>query len=435
MRRLVLPPFLALVAGIAALSPLATKAHADPAPVHFLGIQSGCERMPALERTVERRLAEKGLRVGLLSAPAGKEAAGCAGLACARRFAAACPGTGGRLLWGQAMPGRNVTKTRLFLYDLATQQSAVQDDYCQGCDLASAVTAHVEHLLQAPRFASAIPASGQPSYCAAPAASVSAASTLPLFLTVYGDGKAKAALLAALKHQLGLLGRRVLPLPGESRSYSSDILRKIVAGHPGAQVLGAEVQKDGAVLLFLYDSASDQTDGRTLPCQDCDRDQHIAQTKQAVAELLDKCFGERCSTPAAHSAAAPSTPPPPEACEPFPEATCSDATASGVLPPRHIDPTTAKLVKGALWGLTAATAATSIALFVADSAGAGTVADPNGPTIRDTLHWPAWAMAGTAVGLLAISLPITLVLNRATVLSRSSSPADHAGPDMSCPSP
>jgi hypothetical protein len=68
------------------------------------------------------------------------------GLACARRFAAACPGVSGRLLWGQAVPGRNVTKTRLYLYDLATQQSAVQDDYCQGCDLASRALQRPRHL-------------------------------------------------------------------------------------------------------------------------------------------------------------------------------------------------------------------------------------------------------------------------------------------------
>lgn len=323
--------------------------------------------------------------------------------------------------------------TRLFLYDLATQQTAVQDDYCQGCDLASAVTAHVEHLLQAPRFASAIPASGQPSYCASQAPSVSAASTLPLFLTVYGDGKAKAPLLAALKHQLGLLGRRVLPVPGESRTYSSDILRKIVAGHPGAQVLGAEVQKDGAVLLFLYDSASDQTDGRTLPCQDCDREQHIAQTKQAVAELLDKCFGERCSTPAAHSAAAPSSPPPPEACEPFPEATCSDATAPGVLPPRHIDPTTAKLVKGALWGFAAATAATSIALFAADAAGAGTFLDPNGIRGQNALRAPAWALAGIGAVALGVSIPLTFAINHAIVKPSGSAESSASPSEPICP--
>jgi hypothetical protein len=391
--------------------------------------------MPPLERTVERRLAEKGLRVSLLASPAGKESATCSGLACARRFAAACPGVSGRVLWGQAVPGRNITKTRLFLYDLATLQTAVQDDYCQGCDLASAVTAHAEHLLQAPRFSSAIPASGQPSYCAVQAPSLAAASASPLFLTVYGDGKAKAPLLAALKHQLGLLGRRVLPVPGESRSYSSDILRKIVTGHPGAQVLGAEVQKDGAVLLFLYDSTSDQTDGKTLPCQDCDREQHIAQTKQAVAELLEKCFGERCSTPATNPGATPSTPPPPEACDPFPDASCSDAAHSGALPARHIDPTTAKLVKGALWGLTAASAATSIALFAADAAGAGTVADPNGQDIRHSLRWPAWAMAGTAVAVLAITLPISVVLSRATIAPKASSPSSDAGPDTICPNP
>ena len=194
-------------------------------------------------------------------------------------------------------------------------------------------------------------------------------------------------------------------------------------------------EKDGAVLLFLYDSTRDQTDGKTLPCQDCDREQHIAQTKQAVAELLEKCFGERCSAAATHSAATPSTPPPPEACDPFPEASCSDGTHSGTLPPRHIDPTTAKLVKGALWGLTAATAATSISLFAADAAGAGTVADPNGQDIRHSLRWPAWAMAGTAVAVLAITLPISVVLSRATITPKASSPSSDAGPDTICPNP
>ena len=271
MSRLVPLPLLALVGALAALSPFGSAAHADPAPVSFLGIQSGCERMPPLERTVERRLAEKGLRVSLLASPAGKESAACSGLACARRFAAACPGVSGRVLWGQAVPGRNITKTRLFLYDLATQQTAVQDDYCQGCDLASAVTAHAEHLLQAPRFSSAIPASGQPSYCAVQAPSLAAASALPVFLTVYGDGKAKAPLLAALKHQLTLLGRRVLPVAGESRTYSSDVLRKIVTGHPGAQVLGADVQKDGAISCSCTTAPATRPMARRCPADEQER--------------------------------------------------------------------------------------------------------------------------------------------------------------------
>lgn len=134
-------------------------------PVSLAGVTRGCVRDIGLEQALARRLSEKGLRVGLLTGVAGKEQPVCSGAGCARWFSTTCRTATGRVLWGQAVPGRQITKTRLYLHDLATGQTVSQDDYCQGCDLASAVTAHAEHLLQSPPGSGGLASGNQPSYC------------------------------------------------------------------------------------------------------------------------------------------------------------------------------------------------------------------------------------------------------------------------------
>lgn len=415
---------------MASLSFFLPAAQAEPAKVYLLGLHAGCERLAPLERMLERRLFEKGQVVYRVDAEQGDKPLSCTGIECAHRFTAQCKGVGGRLLWGQVVPGRNVTKTRLYLYETSTQQVAVQDDWCQGCDAASAVTSHAEQLLRAPRFLSAAPSGSMPTYCsgAGPVA-VSPAVSAPLYLTVYGDGKQRGALSAALRQQLTILGRRVLSVPGEPGKYSSDVLRKIVAGQPGAQVLGADAQKDGSVLLFLYDGAADQTDGKTVTCPDCERDQQISQVKQAVAELLEKCFGERCSQGSGSAGAAgASAVPPPEACEAFAESSCSSPLTESKLPPRHIDSSTAALVKGLTWGMFGVTAATAGVLTALN---ATPVADLG--TYRNTMGDAAWAALGLSGVALAVAVPVHLSIRKAEKGTQRTAEAVPAGERSVCP--
>ena len=110
--------------------------------------------------------------------------------------------------------------------------------------------------------------------------------------------------------------------------------------------------------------------------------------------------------------------PPAEACAPFKEPRCSDAepaTSAGGRPlSGGLDPGTAKRIKGLTWGAFAASAATGITLFALSGTGVGTHTDPSGFAIANNLDGPAITMLGVSGALLAISIPITVAVNRAT---------------------
>jgi hypothetical protein len=237
-------------------------------------------------------------------------------------------------------------------------------------------------------------------------------------LTVFGDGKHKAVLQAALKQQLDLLGRKVQPVPGESKACPLEVLQKIVSGQSSAQVLCAEVQKDGKVQISLYDQKTALSADRLVECGECEKDKDVlvSRVQPEVSSLLDYCFSETCGSD--HATAAP-----PAACEPFPDPVCEAgaAAASATTPPagRYIDPSTAKIVKGSVWSLFAASAATAIGLAVANPLVGQEI---DGRYYENTLARPAWAMVGVSVGLLAVAVPLTVVVNRAQRLTSSASP-------------
>ena len=77
-----------------------------------------------------------------------------------------------------------------------------------------------------------------------------------------------------------------------------------------------------------------------------------------------------------------------------------------------IDPATAKLVKGSLWGLFTASAVTSIALLSINFTSAGTKVDVNGNEITRQLWYPGWTAAGISLAILAIAIPTTHIVNR-----------------------
>lgn len=402
-------PFVSLAPFLAMIIPATVQA--EP-PVYLWGFQRGCERLPEIDRLVEKEMFAQGKRVALLSAPAGQPPLPpCHGEKCGLAFRLACPMATGWLLGGQAVQDKKVTKSRLWLYDLATGQVAYQDDYCQTCTLIAALPVQARQLIDHPQFGSAPDA--KPLYCAQPVAQPGPSG--PIFLTVYGEGKQKPALQAALKGQLEALGRTVLPVTTELKSYGRDVLQGIVKEQQNARVLMADTQKDGKVAVYLFDQKTAITEGKTVSCTDCERDSLISQVKETAVELLDRCFGVQCARDA-------TTPPSDEACEPFPLEHCSSLDALMKTPPSGsgnetvIDPLTAKIIKGLTWGAFVASTVTSVGLFATDATDAGTSVDPGDPTrmIRHQFNYPAWTAAGLSVLMLGVAIPATIVVNRAS---------------------
>ena len=405
-------------------------AQAQSAPIHFVGIQRGCERDGGLDHRIERRMVERGPKAGLVTQPSGAPLPACFGEQCAQLFKQSCPATTGRLLGGLVVQGKDVTKIRLWLHDLGTGQTAYQDDYCQGCELIGAVAAQAARLVENPRFASAPGLA--PLYCSQPAASAAASAspaTGPLFVSVYGDGKHKAPLVAAVKQQLSLLGRRVIPIPGDGKINGLEALQKIVAGQKDAQVLGIDLPKDGKIQMFLFDQRTEMNDGRLIDCADCDKETLIAKVQPEISTMLERCFGDACGN-------SPTVAPPTEACEPFPEPVCGGGRSADQMaahPGRYIDPTTAKLVKGSLWSLFAATAVTGITLLGLNSTSVGNYVDINSRSADNTLWRPGWAATGISLGLLGISIPLTIAIDKAARTGTPVTPATRTSSQISCP--
>lgn len=422
-------PLTVALLGLALLSSVGV-ARAEGPPVYFVGVQRGCERDGSMDHALERRMFQKGTPVALLHKPAGEPLPPCYGERCGQWVRQACPTSPGRVLGGSVVQGKELLQVRLWLYDLQSGQTAYQDDYCQGCDILSALSTQAARLIAAPVFG---PAPGAvPSYCTATATSSAgsraSAPTGPLLLTVFGDGKHRPALLAALKQQLGLLGYKVEPLSLEASKSTPDV-KKLVAGQRNARVLGVEVPKEGKLQLFLYDQKTEQTEGKLLDCEECDKDREslIAKVQPEVATIMEHCFGEACS------AGSPSAvPPPPEACTPFPDPVCGgEAWSTGSAAPRgrYIDPATAKLVKGSLWSLFGVSAATAICLFVANEF---VTTERLGQSPQGILTQPAWAIAGFSALTFAIAVPVTVLLPRASSPKQAAPTSSQEGA-IQCP--
>ncbi len=398
-------------------SALAASTARAETPVLLWGFHSGCEALATESQGVEKTLYAQKQDVGLLRTPDGRPLPACSGEHCAQVLRSACASASGRILGGQVVASRTIVRARLWLHDLASGQTAYLDDYCESCDLgiANMLSAQARRLIDQPHFGS--PPELTPSYCSAAAARsdglLADGKAGPLFLTVYGDGKHRAPLHEALKQQLGLRGRQVLPVPLVSTTYARDELERIVSEKQDAQVLGVNVARDGKVQMFLYDQRSAKTHFKSLGCPECaqDKEMLVARVQPELAALLEHCFTLQCADPGTRPAG---TQPPPEACEAFPEPQCGGekAPASASLPSRYIDPTTAKIVKGSLWGLFAASGVSAIALFAASGTSAGTL-QQGGLNEQYALDRPAWAMTAVSAVTLGLAIPITAVLSHA----------------------
>lgn len=417
-------------------------ARADGAKVYLWGFQHDCKNIADTDHSIEKDLFAKRGDIGLLTSPAGQPLPPCTPgneERCVQSLRAVCPMTQGRILGGQIVTEQDTLNTRLWLYDLASGQIAYQDDYCQGCTEADALAAQIQRILDQPHFAARPGA--KPMYCAAGAGSaltpiVSPQPPRPVFLSVFGEGKHRAALTAILKQQLGTRARQVLPMPFEPRSYGPEDLQKIVAERQEAQVLGAESRKDGKVYLFVYDGRTKRIADNLLDCDDCSRDRDALATRvqNGVTTLLDRCFSLQCGDP---NMRPPGTEPPVEACQPFPEAACalSDklmipaGSAAAINTSGYvIDPSTASLAKGLTWGAFAVTAATAGLLFAVNGA---VTTDSN----RYVLTPTAWAMTGAAAVSLACATPLTLRIRRAEKQSSQSTLPASGNQWVQCPRP
>ncbi len=390
------------------------SARAEGPPIHLWGFQRGCERLPEMDKEVEKKLYEEGRNIGLLTSPEGKPLPACSGAACAKAFSSSCGPSQGFLLGGQVVQSKDLIKVRMWLQNLETGQTAYQDDFCQSCNLISALTAQARALLDNPQFGGTVGA--QPSYCTT-AKTAMTAEPGSVFLSVSGGSeRQQKAMQTALKAQLEALQRPVyLGSGGSLKSGSGEAAERAEevakVRMSSARVLSIEIQKDGKVIASMSDTR-EQRDSRTVDCRGCDHEGLMLQVKQAVSELLDRCLGAQCAGTLTGA-------PPVGACEAYAVESCGIAAFEGLLKSpgaeaptgRYIDSETSKIIKGSLWGLFAATAVTGGALAIVNETSAATLS--GNPTYQHTLGDAAWTALGISAATLLVAVPVTLLLHRA----------------------
>jgi hypothetical protein len=191
---------------------------------------------------------------------------------------------------------------------------------------------------------------------------------------------------------------------------------RIVAGQQGARVLSVLVQKDGTATVQLYDQTARVTDAEEVSCSECGAEALALKVKDVVSELLARCAGTRCADAVLSGAVQA----PLAACQPYPSDVCTSPALDALLAPRSptafsgsLDPKTARIIKGLVWGGFAVTAATGITLLALSGTSAGIYQLPSGGSTKGNLDGPGWATLGVSGALLGISIPITLLLDRA----------------------
>lgn len=325
-------------------------------------------------------------------------------------------------------------KMRLWLYSLDTGQVAVLDDFCQSCDVVTALGTQARQLLSEPQFGD-LPGP-VPLYCQGGHAGSTLATPqhTPLHLLVYGESKHKAFVFAALKAKLAATGRAVLPVTVEAKTYSLDVLQRILGGQTDAQIVGVRLPREGKIGVFVFDGKTEQTADRVLDCIDCEKNKEglLPKIEPEIDGLLARCFGSGCGY--ADPALLPK-----EACEPFPQTPCSGldtllrflpetANRPAAAPPSRLDANTSNMLQALVWSSVGMSAATTLGLFAANSTEAGIRNQPDGSRVGDTLWYPAWTAFGTTLGLATIAIPATVVIRRITTKPETQLPVKPRGP-------
>ena len=380
------------------------------------GIYDGCERVPEFDRLLDKHLTKVGVNSWVLAAPP----SACQGEACAERAQAGCGLSDGLILGGRIWRSKVAFRVRLWLHDLAAHKTAYEDEYCQDCDVNQLLVEVTDRIRRQPKFG--VAAGAEPAYCSAATGEVRAdPRRSKLYFVTYGDGKGRAQVQAAVKDMLGDTLRPVHPVAGEKKQYSHDDLMHILGQQKEGQVLGVELYKEGGAQVWLFDGLTEHLASQEVKCKECKTEDLLESIRSTLPALWGHCFDTQCSLSVGRPPARAG------ACEPAKELTCTEASlssgpaglASAAAPAPGIDPKLAKLVKGTMWGLFAAGAATSAALTIINGT---SLADA--PGLANTRGDAAWTAIGLSAAILAVTIPVHVAVSRAEKRSlRAASPA------------
>ena len=380
------------------------------------GIYDGCERVPEFDRLLDKHLTKVGVNSWVFAAPP----SACQGEACAERAQVGCGLSDGLILGGRIWRSKVAFRVRLWLHDLAAHKTAYEDEYCQDCDVNQLLVEVTDRIRRQPKFG--VAAGAEPAYCSAATGEVRAdPRRSKLYFVTYGDGKGRAQVQAGVKDMLGDTLRPVHPVAGEKKQYSHDDLMHILGQQKEGQVLGVELYKEGGAQVWLFDGLTEHLASQEVKCKECKTEDLLESIRSTLPALWGHCFDTQCSLSVGRPPASA------EACEPTKELTCTEASlssgspslASAAAPAPGIDPKLAKLVKGTMWGLFAAGAATSATLTIINGT---SLADA--PGLANTRGDAAWTAIGLSAAILAVTIPVHVAVSRAEKRSlRAASPA------------
>lgn len=403
---------------------LSATAWAEPAPILLWGFQKGCDSLPEATREVQKwldsNITKPDANTYVLSPDA--KLLGCQGAGCAALVQRACPNSKGRVLGGMVdqNAARSMLRVRLWMHDLQTGKTAYHDNYCHNCTIASALKVNASEIAQNGDFRAA--PGTTPIYCQAeePLREYPPRSN-KIYWTVFGKDYQKDAIRVAVRGLVQQSGTEV-PFEHEGKGYTVSALRKVIAKEPGAQVFGAEIQGNGKLEVFLYDGPTELIETQKVECDACEKELLIEQVRQTTLSVLSHCFGDSCARVGRARA-------PAEACRPFEVPRCggagdeaiplvaatSDTSAgSSTQAAPTISPSLAKLANGAVWGVFAASAATTAALVAANFTSAGQVDAGGGKTVSNLMVPGIQATSVITIIALGVAIPTTIVLHRSS---------------------
>ncbi len=339
--------------------------------------------------------------------------------------ATSCPDERGILVGGMVQKLSFGKRARLWAVPPGSQTPFVTDIYCdkERCDLGIQLERALVSVSDPKNAASVVlPWTPRPTYCPDPAAPpfVPIERSGKLVVSVTGE-KVPKGLLAALTKELSHKSL-VHPPPNPKQLPSKDSLVPLLDGDPKGQVLIIDHSAQGSMIM-LYDVLTNQFyQDKMVQCPGCTTPQEVAKITESARDHLAHCFDKECPQSARI--------PPEEACQPWATPLCAIQTPNSGT--RHIDPSTAKWVKGAVWSLFAASAATTVTLAILNETSVGQQRVETPPLLLDhTLTKPAWT-AGVLTGIaFAIAVPTTVFLHRT---GRSISSSRSTVSALACPS-
>jgi hypothetical protein len=299
-------------------------------------------------------------------------------------------------------------RARLWAVPAGGQTPVVTDVYCdkERCDLSSQLERGLVRVSDPKNAGGQVqPWSARPTYCPDPTAPpfVPIERSSKLVVSVTGD-KVPKGLLPALTKELSYKSVVVAP-QNPKQLPSKDSLVPLLDGDSKGQVLIIDHSAQGTMIM-LYDVLTNQFhQEKMVQCPGCSAPQELAKITESARDHLAHCFDKECPQSAKI--------PPEEACQPWATPLCAAQTPSTSQLGRHIDPSTAKWMKGGVWGLFAASAATTVTLAILNQTSVGDVTLDN-RLYHQALTRPAWVGFGVSALSLAIAIPTTYIAHRAS---------------------